>query len=168
MAPEQVRAEPIDHRADIFALGVVMQEMLSGTRPFQRDTIPETLTAILKDDVPDLSAGVAPAVARVVSRSLEKRRDDRFHSAHDLACRSKCFYRERVPLGAGVTPAARVPRRKALIYGASSLALLASGLAGGIWLGGRGGPAVSPSFRRLTFRRGLIGRRAWRRTARRS
>ncbi len=50
MAPEQVRAEPIDHRADIFALGVVMHEMLSGTRPFQRDTIPETLTAILKDD----------------------------------------------------------------------------------------------------------------------
>ena len=49
-----------------------------------------------------------------------------------------------------------MPRRKALIYGASSLALLASGLAGGVWLGGRGGPAVSPSFRRLTFRRGLI------------
>ena len=50
MAPEQVRAEPIDHRADIFALGVVLHEMLSGTRPFRRDTIPETLTAILKDD----------------------------------------------------------------------------------------------------------------------
>ena len=84
MAPEQVRGEPIDHRADIFALGVVVHEMLSGTRPFQRDTTAETLTAILKDEAPDLSAGATPALERVVRRCLEKRREDRFHSAHDL------------------------------------------------------------------------------------
>ena len=84
MAPEQVRGEPIDHRADIFALGVVLHEMLSGTRPFQRDTTPETLTAILKDDPPDLPPSVTPALERVVRRCLEKRREDRFHSAHDL------------------------------------------------------------------------------------
>ena len=82
--PSRSAGEPIDHRADIFALGVVMHEMLSGTRPFQRDTTPETLTAILKDDSPDLPPGVTPALARVVRRCLEKRRDDRFHSAHDL------------------------------------------------------------------------------------
>ena len=56
MAPEQVRGQSIDHRTDIFALGVVIHEMLSGATPFQRDTTPETLTAILKDEPPDLLA----------------------------------------------------------------------------------------------------------------
>ena len=73
MAPEQVRGEPIDHRADIFALGVVLHEMLSGKRPFQRETTAETMTAILKDDVPDLSAArdIQPSSASsaAVSRS---------------------------------------------------------------------------------------------------
>ena len=85
MAPEQVRADPVDPRTDIFALGLVMHEMLSGARPFQRDTMPETLAAILKDDAPELPPSVTPAVARIVGRCLEKRPDDRFHSAHDLA-----------------------------------------------------------------------------------
>src|SRR5688572_9920640 len=80
MAPEQIRGEPIDHRADIFALGVVVHEMLSGKRPFQRETSPETLTAILKEDPPDLSASATPALEKIVRRCLEKRRDDRFHS----------------------------------------------------------------------------------------
>ena len=53
MAPEQVRADPVDPRTDIFALGLVMHEMLCGARPFQRDTMPETLAAILKDDAPE-------------------------------------------------------------------------------------------------------------------
>src|SRR5690606_26817529 len=85
MAPEQVLGGPIDHRADIFGLGVVMHEMLSGSRPFQRDTAPETMTAILKSDPPDPAPTVTPALAGIVRRCLEKRRDDRFHSAHDLA-----------------------------------------------------------------------------------
>ncbi len=85
MAPEQVRAEPVDPRTDIFALGLVMHEMLSGARAFQRDTMPETLAAILKDDAPELPPSVTPAVARIVGRCLEKRPDDRFHAAHDLA-----------------------------------------------------------------------------------
>src|SRR5204863_3070533 len=84
MAPEQIRGEPIDHRADIFALGVVLHEMLSGSRPFQRDATPETLTALLKEEAPDLSPRATPPLERVVRRCLEKRRDDRFHSAHDL------------------------------------------------------------------------------------
>jgi serine/threonine protein kinase len=68
MAPEQVRGLPVDPRADIFALGIVMQEMLSGAAPFARDTTAETLTAILKEDPPALPASVPPAIDRVVRR----------------------------------------------------------------------------------------------------
>ena len=156
MAPEQVRGETVDHRADIFALGVVMHELLSGTRPFQRDTHPETLTAILKNDPADLPPGVPPAVARVVSRCLEKRPEDRFHSAHDLGLALEVVSTtNQTGVSPAVVRAPGVSRRKALIYGASAAGLVAAGAAGGMWLGGKGGPAV-PSFRRLTFRRGLI------------
>jgi eukaryotic-like serine/threonine-protein kinase len=88
MAPEQVRGLPIDHRADLFALGAVLYELLSGARPFRRDTAPETMTAILNDDPPDLSTSarpVAPALSRVVGRCLEKNPSARFQTAADLA-----------------------------------------------------------------------------------
>jgi hypothetical protein len=158
MAPEQIRGEPIDHRADIFALGVVIHEMLAGKRPFQRDTSPETLTAILREDSPDLSASATPALERIVRRCLEKRRDDRFHSAHDLGLALELVS----TLSASGTrvfsnrPAATVSRRRALLYGAASLGVLASGL-GGAMLDRRLRPTAGlPSFRRVTFRRGLI------------
>ena len=56
MAPEQVRGLPADHRSDIFAFGVVLYEMLSGRRAFRRETTIDTMTAILKEDLPDLTA----------------------------------------------------------------------------------------------------------------
>jgi hypothetical protein len=158
MAPEQVRGEPIDHRADIFALGVVVHEMLSGARPFQRDTAPETLTAILKDDAPDLSSNATPTVARVVRRCLEKRPDDRFRSAHDLGL-ALDLLSTMTPGGTTLTahrPIAAVPRRRALLYGAASLAVLASGLGGAMVDRQLRPAAVQTSFRRLTFRRGII------------
>jgi Tol biopolymer transport system component len=154
MAPEQIRGEPIDHRADIFALGLVLHEMLSGTRPFQRHTTPETLTAILKDDPPALPPGVTPALDRVVRRCLEKHRENRFHSAHDLGLALDLLPSTTEALAAN-PPGAAVPRRRALLYGAAALAVLASGV-GGVILGRGFRPAVPPSFRRLTFRRGLI------------
>ena len=157
MAPEQVRGEPVDHRADIFALGIVIHEMLSGQCPFRRETTAETMTAILKDDAPELPAGVTPALERVLSRCLEKRREDRFHSAHDLGLALDVLVTTTTSRSA--VPArhpARVQRRKALLYGASSLALLASGFAGGMLMGRAARPTIAPSYRRLTFRRGLI------------
>ena len=157
MAPEQLLGEPIDHRADIFALGVVMHEMLSGTPPFGRSTALATLTAILHADPPDLPPTATPGLVRIVRRCLEKPREDRFHSAHDLGLALEVLASSTA---AGSTATASrpgaMPRRKALLYGASSLALLASGLAGGMLLDRTLRPALSPSFRRLTFRRGLI------------
>jgi len=88
MAPEQVQGQPADHRSDIFALGVVLYEMLAGQRPFGGSTTVETAAAILKEDPEPISV-VAPAVpltlGSVVSRCLEKRPEDRFSSAHDFA-----------------------------------------------------------------------------------
>ena len=88
MAPEQVRGLPVDHRSDIFAFGVVLYEMLSGQRAFQRDTPVDAMTAILKDDPPDLPSSdrnIPPALVRIVNRCLEKTPAARFQSTGDLA-----------------------------------------------------------------------------------
>jgi Tol biopolymer transport system component len=92
MAPEQVRGEGADPRTDIFAFGAVLYEMLSGERAFRRDTAAETMTAVLKDDPPDLSTQsydstrpVSPALERMVRRCLEKSPEQRFQSARDLS-----------------------------------------------------------------------------------
>ena len=88
MAPEQVRGMAADHRADLFALGVVLYELLSGLRAFRRDTPAETMTAILNDDPPDLGGtgrAIPPALLRIVDRCLEKSPAARFQTASDLA-----------------------------------------------------------------------------------
>lgn len=88
MAPEQVRGEAVDHRADIFAFGAILYEMLTGTRTFRKPTSAETMTAILKEDPQPISQvlpNTPPGLQRVVHRCLEKNPEQRFHSAHDLA-----------------------------------------------------------------------------------
>jgi hypothetical protein len=88
MSPEQVRGNKVDHRSDIFSLGAIFYEMLSGRRAFHGDSAVETMGAILKEEPPDLSAtnrNIAPALERVVHHCLEKNPDERFQSARDLA-----------------------------------------------------------------------------------
>jgi len=88
MSPEQVRGEPADHRSDIFSLGCIASEMLTGKRAFAGNTPNESLAAILRDEPEGLDGSgsqVAPNVAVVVRRCLEKDRDRRFQSARDLA-----------------------------------------------------------------------------------
>ncbi len=88
MSPEQVRGHGVDHRSDIFSFGVVLYEMLTGTRAFQGDSVVETMNAILKEDVPEFDASerrVPPSFERIMRRCLEKKPEHRFHSSHDLA-----------------------------------------------------------------------------------
>jgi len=88
MSPEQVRGQTSDHRADIFAFGAILYEMLAGNRAFQKPTSAETMTAILNEDPPAISQvtpNLPPALQRVVHRCLEKDPERRFQSASDLA-----------------------------------------------------------------------------------
>ena len=116
MAPEQVRGEPADTRTDIFAFGSVLYEMLSGVRAFRRDTAAETMTAVLKDDPPELSdprRAVSPTLDRIVRRCVEKSPDQRFQSARDLSFALSAFSGTETSsvARAAAVAAASAPRR---------------------------------------------------------
>ncbi|HEX6733148.1 MAG TPA: protein kinase, partial [Pyrinomonadaceae bacterium] len=88
MSPEQVRGQRVDHRSDVFSLGLILYEMLSGKRAFHGDSAVETLNAILKEDPAELSGSdghINPALERVVLHCLEKNPAQRFQSAGDVA-----------------------------------------------------------------------------------
>jgi serine/threonine protein kinase len=88
MAPEQVRGLPADDRSDIFALGAILYEMLSGRRAFRGATVADTMSAILNEDPPELvetRRDIPPAVERIVRHCLDKNPEERFRSAHDVA-----------------------------------------------------------------------------------
>ena len=88
MAPEQVRGQMADARADLFALGTVLYEMLTGQRAFKRDTAADTAFAIVKEDpreIATLRPDVPLALARIVRHCLEKNPEERFQSARDVA-----------------------------------------------------------------------------------
>src|SRR5215475_11384621 len=87
MSPEQVRGQEADHRSDIFSFGMILYEMLSGKRAFNGDSVADVKSAILKEEPPELgetNAKISPALDKIVRRCLEKKPEQRFHSAHDL------------------------------------------------------------------------------------
>ena len=87
MSPEQVLARPVDPRSDIFALGVVLWELLAGQHPFRRDTLGATLDAILHEmpaDPAHADHAISPAVGAIVRRCLQKAPQDRYSDADDL------------------------------------------------------------------------------------
>jgi serine/threonine-protein kinase len=87
MSPEQVRGHQADHRSDIFSFGSILYEMLTGQRAFLRETMAETMTAILKEEPPEVSStspDINPQLEKIVQRCLEKNPSRRFQSAHDL------------------------------------------------------------------------------------
>ena len=133
MSPEQVRGEAVDHRSDIFSLGCVLHEMLSGRRAFARATVAETMTAILREDAAPLAGSgrpIPPALERIVSHCLEKKPEQRFQSARDLA-----FDLANVSGSSDVVPVRRGGRVSRWLGGGLAVLLL-GGV--GFWAGRRG------------------------------
>jgi eukaryotic-like serine/threonine-protein kinase len=135
MAPEQVRGEVVDARADLFALGAVLYEMLTGERAFRRNTNAETMTAILNEDPPDVPAtrAITPALDRIVRHCLEKRPAERFQTARDVAFALDALSASSSSSSAPAvtdTPARRHPGRERMAWLAATVGLAA--LAG--WL----------------------------------
>ncbi|MGA3210405.1 MAG: protein kinase, partial [Terriglobales bacterium] len=160
MSPEQVRGMAVDARSDIFSFGAILYEMLSGKRAFHRDTAADTMSAILKEDPPDLSEtnrNVAPALERIVQHCLEKNPEQRFHSARDVA-----FGLEAVSSTSGPVPAREAPmasrwHRPRAVELAAVLLLVALAFLAGHLFRARGAASAAPEIHQLTFRRGLVG-----------
>jgi hypothetical protein len=155
MSPEQVRGLAVDVRSDVFALGAILYEMLSGRRAFHGDTAVETMHAILKDDPPDIArAGLPPALDRIVRRCLEKRTGERFQSARDVG-----FALEAVSLGSTTAASPALAAGSATPRWPWVAAALAGGLAllaAGYLAGGRSRAPELPRYTQVTFRRGLL------------
>ena len=83
MSPEQLRGQTIDDRTDIWALGAVLFEMLTGRQPFTGASVSDTIASILNQPVPDAS-GIPPQIETVVAKALEKQKDDRFQTAREF------------------------------------------------------------------------------------
>lgn len=159
MSPEQVRGQELDERSDLFSLGAVLYEMLTGKRAFQKETSAETMTAILKEDPPapsSVSASVSPAMERIVQRCLEKRPELRFRTAQDLAF--------ALEMSSGVTARIGVPAEAERVQKNRwpAMALIAStilvGAAAFFFFRSNSQTKIAavPSFQQLTFNRGFI------------
>jgi len=141
MAPEQIRLQAVDQRADIFAFGCVLYEMLSGRRAFSGETPADTMSAILSQDPKPLSGVVGrppSALEQLVRRCVAKRPDDRFQSAHDLVLVLPAITEDR-PLGSLGRAVAWLEGHRAAA--AVVVALVALAGAGGLWLANRPAPA---------------------------
>ena len=155
MSPEQVRGQAVDARSDIFALGAIVYEMLSGRRAFQGATPADTMSAILKDDPPEFTSSMRelpPALARIVDRCLEKDAAERFQSARDLAFYLDLLTHETHSSGvaAAVAPKSRLKWHVPVV---AALALLLAAIAGLVlsrWLRPSTGKSAPVVLRRLT------------------
>ena len=144
MPPEQARGQTVDPRGDIFALGCVLYEMVSGRPPFARATTADTVAALLTSEPPDLSSGplpVPPALEQAVLRALSKDPDQRFQTAQDLAFALRMISgvsRASAPFPVPGPPASQT-RRGVFIAAAVALLALAGWLA---WSARERPPAV--------------------------
>ena len=160
MSPEQVRGQTADARSDIFALGTILYEMLSGRRAFRGDSAADVMSVILREEPPPLAEtgrNIPAPLERLVSHCLEKNPEERFQSARDIAYDLEALS-GLSPSAVGAAPglAKRPPRRVSVALAVVGALVTA---AAGLFLGRASRPdrSAPPAFHQLTFRRGSIG-----------
>ncbi len=155
MSPEQVRGEAVDHRTDIFSFGAVLYEMMSGKRAFQGPSSVETMSAILKDDPPELESSTSivvtsPGLERVMRRCLEKAPERRFQSASDLA-----FAIEAMSEVSGATVALNATKSASRTW-LAALVVIALAAVAGVWAGRTLMQRPQPTYRQLVAGPGYV------------
>ncbi len=153
MSPEQIRGETVDHRTDIFSLGVTLYEMLAGQRAFSSQSSADVMTATLRDDPPVLPTSLPPEVRRIVDRCLAKDPARRYQSAADLAF---ALQPAATSASTGEARSSKVSQQFVKIAAAAGLLTLAV-VGGWFWRSFSRAP-VHLAFQRLTFRDGYIDR----------
>jgi len=163
MSPEQAEAKAIDHRSDIFSLGIVLYEMATGERPFKGDTSMSLLSAILKDTpraITEINSRLPRDLNRIVRRCLMKDPEQRYQSAKDIRndlqeLRQALDSGEIQPAAPAAPPAAK---RSAVMWVAvAAVAVIAAGIAFQFWPRGVA-PTVGPveaTFTQLTAQKGV-------------
>ena len=143
MAPEQARGKAVDRRADIWAFGVVLYEMLTGRRLFSGEDSSDVLAAVLRQDVDwtALPAATPPAVRRLLRRCLEKDPRRRLSAIGDA--RLELDDTESPPATSITTPPPGPPGSARLAWGIAVVTLLAAAIAGAYALAGRGGETLA-------------------------
>jgi Tol biopolymer transport system component len=160
MSPEQVRGEDADHRSDLFALGSILYEMLSGRLAFDGASAADVMSAILRDEPPELPAINAAAsvqLDRLMRHCLEKKPEKRFQSASDLAFDLEMISGQSGSGASAITEAlvpGRTGWRRRVLLAAAMLLIAVALLASGILLGKDLWKTPLPTYRQLTFRRG--------------
>ena len=164
LSPEQARGEPADHRSDIFSLGAVLYEMLSGQRAFKGTSPAELLSSVLRDE-PPMPSEADPRIPRaldlIVHHCLEKNPDERFQSARDLAFHLDSLGSTSASQRAGAIPLPE-PRRWSRVLlpsGLAALVLLGAAFEIGrrVGVSGRGGGGRSAplTFQQVTDQPGV-------------
>jgi Tol biopolymer transport system component len=164
MSPEQVRGKSVDHRSDIFAFGAILYEMISGKRAFHGETTADTMSAILKEETPELAETartVPPGLERIVRHCLEKHPTQRFQSAGDLAFDLEALTEISAGSKSGaqvaVEQTASANSRRLLIAAAGVLVLVGAAFGLGLWVNRGAGAAPPAEYKQITFRTGAIG-----------